>query len=509
MAQPPKRMKILLVYPESPNTFWSFKHALRFAGKRSAFPPLGLMTVAALLPASWEKRLVDTNLRELRDSDIEWADLVMASAMTSQQHSLRAIMERCRRRGRPVAVGGPIVSRSSRLVEDAEHLFAGEAETTLGEFVRDLERGEAKHVYRSDAKPDLTAAPVPQFGLVDFRRYSSNSLQYSRGCPFTCEFCDIIEVFGRVPRTKSNAQMLAELQALYDLGARGPLFIVDDNFIGNRKNVKNLLPELSDWMERRGHPFQFFTDASINLADDEELLRLMRRAGFRKIFTGIESPFEDSLKEAGKLQNTRRDLLESVRKIRSFGIEVMGGFTLGFDHDPQDIFQRQIDFIRDSAIPLAIIHLLTALPDTELWRRLEKEGRLLGEGGGRALDGSLNFATAMDREKLILGYHSVLRSIYRPDAYYGRALASLHSTAAPGAPAGTGLTPGMLLAFLKILAKLGVADSARSDFWRYFRRVFAERRHLLAEAMALAAAGYHFRKVAEEHCGAVPGGSAA
>jgi radical SAM superfamily enzyme YgiQ (UPF0313 family) len=493
---------VLLVYPESPNTYWSFKHALRFAGKRAAFPPLGLLTVAALLPASWEKRLVDTNARALRDRDIDWADLVMASAMTCQHRSLHAVIERCQVRRRPIAVGGPIAAKTSALVAHADHLFVGEAEHTLPRFVADFERGEPQRVYHSGVRPDLTATPRPAFELCQLKHYSSLSLQYSRGCPFRCRFCDIPETFGGVPRTKTDRQVLAELQALYDLGGRGPLFIVDDNFVGNRRNVRHLLPALCEWSERNRHPFQFFTDVSIDLADDDELLSHMRRAGFRKVFTGIESPFEDSLKEAGKRQNTRRDLLAAVRKIQGFGIEVMGGFTLGFDHDPQDIFQRQIEFIRDSAIPLAIIHLLTALPDTELWRRLESEGRLLGETGGERVDGSLNFRTTMDRETLIRGYHALLQTIYSPGEYYGRALAALHRSMRSGtAPAGR-LTPATLLAFLRILAMLGVRDPARAEFWRFLRRVCVDCRRLLADAMALAASGYHFRRVTEDYCAA-------
>src|SRR6266508_2886762 len=309
-------MKILLVYPEFPETYWSFRHALSFEGKRSAFPPLGLLTVSALLPGAWERRLVEMNIQRLRPSDIEW----------------------------------PYVTTSAGLLPEADYIFLGEAETTLPEFARDIERGEPRRVYQAAERPALSASPIPDFQLADFKRYSAMSMQYSRGCPFQCEFCDIIEIYGRVPRMKSNEQMLAELDALFSLGWRGMVFIVDDNFIGNKRNVKKLLPELADWSERHGHPFSFTTEASVNLAEDEELLDGMRRARFRRVFLGIETPIEASLKEAQKGQNTRRDLLDSVKKIQSYGLEVMAGFIVGFDNDPEDVFERQIEFISARSI---------------------------------------------------------------------------------------------------------------------------------------------------------------
>src|SRR5574341_610300 len=349
-------MKVLLVYPEFPETYWSFRHALRFESKRAAFPPLGLLTVSAMLPEAWERRLVDLNVQPLKAADIEWADLVMVSAMLVQKQSLLRVVAMCKERGKRVAAGGPYVST----------------------------RGK----------------PLPDFRLADIKRYSAMPVQYSRGCPFQCEFCDIIEIYGRVPRTKSNEQMLAELDALLRLGWRGMVFIVDDNFIGNKRNVKKLLPELADWSERHGRPFSFITEASVNLAEDDELLDGMRRARFRRVFLGIETPVEASLKEAQKGQNLRGDLLDSVRKIQSYGMEVMAGFIVGFDNDPDDIFERQIRFIRESAIPMAMVGLLSALPDTQLWRRLEREGRLLVESTGNNTDGSLNFIPRMDAARL-------------------------------------------------------------------------------------------------------------
>src|ERR1043165_9022913 len=414
-------MKALLIYPEFPDTYWSFRHALKLEGRRSAFPPLGLLTVSAMLPESWERRLVDLNVRRLKDSDIDWADLVFASAMIVQKESLEKVVARAKARGKRVVVGGPYVSTSAERLPEADHIFVGEAEATLPNFIEDLEAGRPERFYRAPERPALPAPPVPHFRLAELNRYSAMSVQYSRGCPFSCEFCDIIEIYGRVPRTKTNGQLLAELDALLAVGWHGLVFIVDDNFIGNKHNVRKLMPELAEWSDRHGRPFSFITEASVNLAEAEPLLEMMRRANFRRVFLGIETPVEESLKEAQKGQNTRRDLLESVHKIQSYGMEVMAGFIVGFDNDPEDIFERQINFIRESAIPLAMVGLLTALPDTQLWRRLKREGRLLRESLGNNTECSLNFIPRMDTERLIEGYKKILRTIYSPSEYYQRA----------------------------------------------------------------------------------------
>src|SRR2546427_7681866 len=330
-------MKVLLVNPEFPETYWSFRHALPFEGKRCAFPPLGLLTVPALLPSSWERKLVDLNVRKLKAADIEWADMVFATAMLVQKDSLKEVVKRCKARGKRVVLGGPYVTTTIEDLPEADHIFLGEAETTLPLFIEDLARGEAKRVYQASERPPLSATPLAHFHLANLKRYSAMSVQYSRGCPFSCEFCDIIEIYGRVPRTKSNQQMLAEFDALRDLRWPGTVFIVDDNFIGNKKNVRQLMPALAEWQERNGFPFSLLTEASVNLADDDDLLRGMQRASFRRVFLGIETPVEESLKEAQKSQN-RGNLLDSVKKIQSYGMEVMGGFIVGFDKDPADIF---------------------------------------------------------------------------------------------------------------------------------------------------------------------------
>ena len=490
-------MKILLVNPEFPDTYWSFRHALPFEGKRSVFPPLGLLTVSALLPDSWERRLADLNLGRLKSSDIEWADMIFVTAMLVQKESLRKVVQQCKARGKRVVLGGPYVTTSTENLPEADHIFLGEAETTLPEFVLDIERGQSRRLYQAKERPALSLSPPPDFRLADLKQYSAMSVQYSRGCPFNCEFCDIIEIYGRVPRTKSNEQMIAELDTLQRTGWRGTVFIVDDNFIGNKRNVKRLLPELIRWQEAHGRPFEFHTEASVNLADDDLLLDTMRLAGFSRVFLGIETPVEESLKEAQKTQNTRVNLLDSVKKIQRYGMEVMAGFIVGFDNDPVDIFERQITFIRESAIPLAMVGLLTALPDTQLWRRLKREGRLLAESSGNNTSLSLNFRPIMDPAILVEGYQKILRTIYKPSEYYQRALECLKRVSADRpAPPAYSVVKGAF-ALMRIALKLGVIDRERREFWRFFRHAFAEHREKFAESMRLAAMGYHFRRLTE------------
>jgi len=492
-------MKVLLVNPEFPDTYWSFRHALPFEGKRCAFPPLGLLTVSALLPADWERRLVDLNVRSLKNSEIDWADMVFVSAMLVQKNSLKEVVKRCKTQGKRVVVGGPYVTTTIEDLPEADHIFVGEAETTLPQFVKDLAGGVAKRRYEAAERPPLSTTPLAHFQLADLKRYSAMCVQYSRGCPFSCEFCDIIEIYGRVPRTKSNQQMLAEFEALMDLNWRGTVFIVDDNFIGNKKNVRRLLPELAAWQKRNGYPFSLLTESSVNLADDEALLENMREAGFRRVFLGIETPVEESLKEAQKSQN-RGNLLDSVEKIQSYGMEVMAGFIVGFDNDPDDVFERQIDFIRKSAIPLAMVGLLNALPDTQLWKRLEREGRLLGEASGNNTSCSLNFKTRMDPAKLIQGYQSIMRTIYSPREYYQRALDSMRRTAQQFVEPRHYSLISAATAFARVMVQLGIVDSERREFWRFFTQALVKHHDKLAETLRLAAMGYHFRKLNNAYC---------
>jgi radical SAM superfamily enzyme YgiQ (UPF0313 family) len=494
-------VKVLLVYPEFPDTYWSFKHALQFAGRKAAFPPLGLLTIAALLPKDWELKLVDMNVEALWPDDIEAADLVMVSAMIVQNESLEHVVRLCRNYGKKVVVGGPYVSTSSERLPDADHIFIGEAETTLPEFINDLELGIARKIYKADERPSLLSTPAPDFSLIDLNQYSSMNVQYSRGCPFSCEFCDIIEIYGRVPRTKSNAQLLHELDLLKEAGWRGPVFIVDDNFIGNKKNVRLLLPELIEWSKANDYPFSFFTEASVNLAEDTQLLSQMQEAGFGRVFLGIETPVEASLKEAQKGQNTRRDLLDSIRTIQSYGMEVMAGFIVGFDNDPEDIFERQVTFIRESGIPLAMVGLLTALPDTQLWRRLEKEGRLLNVATGNNTDCTINFVPKMNQQKLVEGYKTVLRTIYSPNDFYRRALDCLTRFGTNHVWHPESHLTEDLKSLAKIVFMLGIRESSRSQFWRYFYQLLRRHRQNFAHGLTLAAMGYHFRRITEIYCG--------
>ena len=490
-------MNILLVNPEFPETYWSFSHALPFEGRRCVFPPLGLLTVASLLPATCNRRLIDLNVDPLKQSDLEWADMVFVTGMLAQQESLHSVVKQSKALGKVVVLGGPYVTSTIKQLPDADHIFQGEAETTLPEFFADLERGQPRRIYAAPQRPSMEISPIPDFGLIDFKRYSCMSMQYSRGCPFSCEFCDIIEIYGRVPRTKNNDQVIAELDTLRSRGWRGPVFIVDDNFIGNKKNVRQLLPALIDWQKRNGHPFSLLTEASVNLADDDELLDNMREAGFRRVFLGIETPVEESLKEAQKSQN-RGNLLHSVKKIQGYGMEVMAGFIVGFDHDPIDIFKRQIDFIRESAIPLAMVGMLNALPQTQLWKRLEREGRLLGEDAtGNNTISTVNFVPKMDVETLVKGYQSIMKTIYTPREFYQRALDSLKRTSSKTPEP----TPYNILEEMKALARLilrlGIIDSERREFWRFFIQAVRKHHDRMTDSLRFAAMGYHFRKLNE------------
>ena len=487
-------MKVLLINPEFPDTYWSFRHALPFEGKRCAFPPLGLLTVSALLPAKWERRLIDLNVQSLKTADIDWADMVFVTAMLVQKDSLRQVVTRCKGRGKRVVVGGPYVTTTIEDLPDADHVFVGEAETTLPLFIKELAEGVAKRRYEAVERPPLSATPLPHFHLANLKLYSAMCVQYSRGCPFSCEFCDIIEIYGRVPRTKSNQQMLAEFDALRDLNWRGTVFIVDDNFIGNKKNVRQLLPDLAAWQKRNSYPFSLLTESSVNLADDEPLLENMREAGFRRVFLGIETPVKESLKEAQKSQN-RGNLLDAVKSIQSYGMEVMAGFIVGFDNDPEDIFERQIDFIRKSAIPLAMVGLLNALPGTQLWDRLQREGRLLGEASGNNTVCTLNFKTRMDPKVLIRGYQTIMQTIYSPREYYQRALESMKRTDQQVVEPQRYNLISSLAALFRVLVKLGLLDNKRTEFWRFLTQALIQDKAKITQTLRLAAMGYHFRQL--------------
>lgn len=492
-------MNVLLVYPEFPDTYWSFKHALPIEGKKSAYPPLGLLTIAAMMPKHWNKRLVDTNIRRLTDSDLKWADIAMLSGMIVHKDEVLDILQRCRARGLRTVVGGPITNSVSELPQYADSVVYGEAEDLMEGLIADLERGATKPSYKAVALPGLNKTPVPDLSLINTRHYSAMPIQYSRGCPFNCEFCDIIEIYGRVPRTKTPAQVIAELDQLRDRKWRGSVFIVDDNFIGNKRKAKELLAVLADWNRRHQRPFSFFTEASINLADDTELLQMMKDANFTRVFMGIETPVEASLKEAHKMQNTRKNLVESVHRIQDYGLEVMAGFIVGFDNDPDDIFDRQVQFIRESAIPLAMVGILLALPGTQLFRRLMKEGRILDEGHGNNMDLRLNFIPKMNAQKLIQGYRDILRRIYTPDAYYERVLSFLDRYKHPNH------RPRVFsdyIALARSFVKLGVLSDSRSSYWKFVAKAALHYRKTFDTAMTLAVMGYHFQTLTRMVLGA-------
>jgi radical SAM superfamily enzyme YgiQ (UPF0313 family) len=482
-------MNVLMVYPEFPDTFWSFKHCLRFHGKRSAYPPLGLLTVAAMLPARWITRVVDMNVRRLKDSDLDWADVVFFSGMMVQGPSMKGAIQRAKQRGRKTVVGGPITSAHDPAIAEADYIVEGEAEEIIPALVSDLEQGVAKPHYHAQRLPDLTTVPVPHLHLAELKRYSAMAVQYSRGCPFTCEFCDIIEIYGRRPRTKTPEQIAAELERIYTLGWRGPVFLVDDNFIGNKRNVLQLMPHLVRWMRDHKFPFSLYTEASLNLAEDEGLLRLMREAHFTKVFLGIETPVEESLKETTKFQNLRRDLLESVQLIQSFGIEVMAGFIVGFDNDPPDVFERQIRFIREAAIPLSMVGLLTALPNTQLWRRLTAEGRLLKQSLGNNTMFDLNFIPRMNAQELLAGYRRILETIYSPGEYFQRTSAFLSKL---GASARSPIVWADVLAVARSLWKQGLFSNYRKEYWKFLGQSLRRHRQHFDKAMTLAIMGHHF-----------------
>ncbi len=482
-------MKVLLVYPEFPDTFWSFKHALPFQGKRSAFPPLGLLTVSALLPHTWEKRLKDLNVQRLKDSDLAWADVVFFSGMIVQGSSMKEQIARAKHHGKRTVVGGPIASAHDPAISQADHIVEGEAEDLMKELAADLERGDAKPRYSSPQVVDVTRAPLPDLHLASLRRYSSMSLQFSRGCPFTCEFCDIIEIYGRRPRTKTPDQVCAELDQLYRLGWRGSVFMVDDNFIGNKKSVKALLPRLVQWMRDHKFPFSLYTEASLNLAEDEEMLSLMRAARFTRVFLGIETPVAESLKETTKFQNLRKDLLESVRLIQAYGMEVMAGFIVGFDHDPPDVFDRQIEFIRQAAIPLSMVGLLNALPNTQLWRRLKAEGRLLKSSLGNNTLVDLNFIPRMNSQELLEGYRRILQTIYNPREYFQRTSAFLSQL---GSGSRSPLVFSDVLALGRSLFRQGLLSNYRQEYWKFLVQSLRMHRQHFSKAVTLAIMGHHF-----------------
>jgi len=488
-------VKVLLIYPEFPDTFWSFKHALKFIRKKSSAPPLGLLTVGAMLPSTWEKQLIDLNVRPLTKKDLGWADMVFISGMTVQRDSAKRIISRCKGEGIPVVAGGPLFTMEYDKFTEVDHFVLNEAEITLPEFLNDLANGETRRIYSTDDYPDLRSTPPPLWTLLNKNQYDSMPLQFSRGCPFNCDFCNVTALLGHRPRIKSAEQILVELDGLYELGWRSSVFFVDDNFIGNRRYLKEeLLPALTRW--RRGKTgYSFHTEASINLADDNELIQLMVNAGFNKVFIGIETPDEISLQECNKGQNANRDLAKDVKHLQRSGLEVQGGFIVGFDADTESIFQRQIDFIQKSGIVTAMVGLLQAPPGTKLYERLKNENRLSGEMSGDNVDGSTNIIPLMGLEKLRDGYHYLMGQIYAPRQFYQRVKTFLKEY--QPLKVKTPLTWQQLLAFFRSIYHLGIVNRERRYYWDLLFWTLRERPSLFPNAVAMAIYGYHFNKICE------------
>ena len=491
----------LLVCPEHSPTYWGAEHALEMSGVRATHPPLGLLTVAAMFPKSYRLRVVDMNVHNLHDADLEWADIVFTSTMITQHASLRAVVERCNREGVRVVAGGPHPTTFHEDIVGVDHFVLDEVEEIFLDFLCELESGTAKRMYRETRKPDVTRTPIPRFDLIELKNYATMSVQFSRGCPFDCEFCDIIKLYGRVPRTKSPEQVLEELDSLYRLGWRGSVFLVDDNFIGNKRDALKLLPAIAEWQKRRGYPFTLSTEASANLALMDTMMDAMVEAGFDSVFVGIETPNPKALLKTKKSQNTSKHqenyLFNAVRKIQQRGMQVQGGFILGLDGDDESAFDAQIEFIQETGIPVAPIYLLTAVKGTDMYERMKLENRLLETPiGTNAMP--LNFKTEMNYSTLIEGYKRVIATLYDPtlENYFSRCLTlfrhlkpvghlrkpkSKHEIAAAFMRVRRCLSPGQVPAYSKFIGEVS------KDYPR-----------MLPEAIYLAAMGYHFERITRQ-----------
>jgi radical SAM superfamily enzyme YgiQ (UPF0313 family) len=491
-------MHALLLYPEFPETFWSFSHALKLMRKKASAPPLGLLTVAAMLPESWELRLVDLNATRLADADLAWADCALVSGMVIQRDSARRVIARCKSAGLTIIAGGPLFTSEPEHFDEVDHLVLNEAEVTLAPFLADFERGEAKHIYRSSEFAEMADSPVPRWDLAEERNYASKQIQYSRGCPFNCDFCSVTELFGHKWRTKSADQIIAELDSLYGLGWRGSVVFVDDNLIGDKRQLREeLLPALIQWKKGK-MGVSFSTQVTINLADDDALMEEMVKAGFDTVFVGIESLDEESLTECNKKQNRDRELLEDVRRMQHAGLQVQGGFIVGFDHDTPSVFQSQIDFIQKSGIVTAMVGLLQAPAGTGLYERMKREGRVNEGMSGDNVDGTTNIMPRMGLSPLQDGYRRMLLDLYAPRSYYKRLRTFLREYKPPRA------TPGSLKAwhvrtFFRSLYYMGIVGKERFQYPSLLLWTLFSRPRAFPTAIILAISGYHFRKCSELH----------
>ncbi len=489
-------MNALLVYPAFADTFWGFRHALKFVGRRAALPPLGLVTVAALLPGSWRLRVVDTNVQPLAARDLAWADVVLVSAMNAQRRSAHEVIDRAHAAGRTVVAGGPLFDAEQAAFPHVTHFVLGEAEAVLAPFLEDFERGRARRTYVGAELPDLRHTPVPRWDLLALQHYHSMAVQFSRGCPFDCEFCDITSRFGHTPRTKAPEQIVAELDALYAQGWRGSVFFVDDNLIGNKRELRNaLLPALTRWrVGKVGMPF--YTEASINIARDPELMAAMVAAGFGSVFIGIETPEDAGLAECNKKQNRGRDLLADVHTIQRAGLQVMGGFIVGFDSDTPSVFRRMTEFIQASGVVTAMVGLLSAPSSTRLYERMKREGRLVGEMSGDNTDGTTNILPRMGMDALRQGYQGILRGIYAPGPYYRRVRTFLRDFRPHRVP--VHVEWRHLWALLYSSVRLGVFGRERFHYWGLLCWTLFRCPRMIPSAVTFAIYGHHFRHVCKD-----------
>ncbi len=494
-------MNVLLVYPEFPKTFWSYEKILELVQRKVLLPPLGLITVAAILPQEWNFRLVDVNIRPVQEEEWQWADLVIMSAMIVQKDDIIRQIGIARFHGKPVAVGGPYPTSSPGELEaaGADYLILDEGEITLPLFVQALERGETGGRFVADGeKPDVTLTPIPRYDLLERQAYDSMSVQFSRGCPFQCEFCDIIVLYGRKPRTKDPAQLIAELQCLHDLGWRGGVFMVDDNFIGNKRGVKKLLTELEVWQRERGYPFRFDTEASLDLAQDQELIDLMLACNFAAVFMGIETPDTESLAVTKKFQNTRSPLLDSIETVTRSGLRVIAGFIIGFDGEKAGAGQRIVDFSEATGIPTTTFSMLQALPHTALWHRLAKEGRLIDKDGNINQTTLMNFVPTRPVEEIAQEYVAAFQTLYEPRRYLDRVYRYFLKLGAPRVkPAPQAPEWVVVRALLIVIWRQGIRRQTRWAFWHHLIHMLMANPGVVEQYLAVCAHNEHFLEYRE------------
>ena len=490
-------MNALLVYPRCPDVFWNLKHILRFMSRRAILPPLGLLTVAAMLPDSWNMKVVDMAVTKLTDKDIGWADMVLISGMYVQGRSVREVIDRCRELGAVTVGGGPLFTVEPQCFDDVDHLVLGEAEITLPMFLSDLAGDGAKHIYKSTEFANMKNTPPPRWDLIDVKKYASIGVQCSRGCPFGCDFCEVTKLLGHRMRLKSPSQLIAEFESLYKAGWIGSVFVVDDNFIGNKAVVKSeILPAMTEWMKMRDYPFFLNTQVSINIADDEELMAMMSDAGFEKVFIGIETTDDQSLQECRKVHNANRDMIGCVKKIQNFGLEVQGGFIVGFDSDKASVFEDMINFIQSSGILTAMVGLLAAPKGTELYKRLASENRLLERSPCENDEYKVSFVTKMKTEELERGYKRVLSTIYSPELYYKRTMTMLKNCKLRKKK--TRIRLLALEALAKSIWLIGICGKDRRYFWIPFLWTLLRRPQLMHVTIFASMCGFHYRKLFDE-----------